>query len=181
MSQDTALLLIDAQIGLLADFDNPAYQSQRVLANMAVLLERARAYHTPIIYMQHESGSGTRMAPGSRNWKIHPLIPPLEGELVIPKRASDSFYQTSLQDELAARRIKHLVITGCRTEMCIDTTCRVAISRGYEVTLVKDAHTTVDNPVLKAEQIIEHHNYTLDDFGTDEHAIVISSAREISF
>jgi nicotinamidase-related amidase len=100
---------------------------------------------------------------------------------VIRKRASDSFLNTPLQHELAARNITRLVITGMRTEMCVDTTSRRAISEGYDVTLVADAHATVDSEVLPAAQIIAHHNYTLDGFGTDEHEIVVSFASEVSF
>lgn len=65
--------------------------------------------------------------------------------------------------------------------MCVDTTSRVAISRGYDVTLVRDAHTTSDSEVLTAAQIVAHHNYTLDDFGTDEHVIVTKATQDIIF
>ena len=65
--------------------------------------------------------------------------------------------------------------------MCIDTTSRIAISRGYDVTLVSDAHTTTDTEILSAAQIIAHHNYVLDDFGTDEHVIVTRLAAEVAF
>ena len=72
-------------------------------------------------------------------------------------------------------------VSGMRTEMCVDTTCRRAISEGYDVTLVADAHATVDSEVLPAAQIIAHHNYTLDGFGTDAHEIAVRLASEVSF
>ena len=180
MSTDTALLVIDVQVGLIAGSE-PSYCGSEVLANIAMLISKARAAHTPIIYVQHDGDAGGRLEVGSSGWQIHPAVAPCAGETILHKRASDSFYETPLQDVLSTRGIKHLVITGCRTEMCVDTTSRVAISRGYDVTLVKDAHSTIDSEVFTAEQIVAHHNYTLDDFGTDEHVIVTKATSEIEF
>ncbi len=185
MSDNTALLVIDVQVGLIDDPSDPAYNPQMVLANIAALLAKARATHTPILFMQHDGdayeGEELSLAPDSPGWQIHPNVAPLADEPVLRKRASDSFYQTPLQDELAARGIQHLVITGCKTEMCVDTTSRAAVSRGYDVTLVKDAHSTTDSEIMPSFQIVAHHNYTLDDFGTDEHVIVTKDASEVDF
>ncbi len=185
MSNDTALLVIDMQVGLINNPLDPAYNAFAVLANVAGLLARARTSQVPIIFIQHDGdvyeGEELSLAPNSPGWQIHEMVEPLEGEPILYKRASDSFYQTPLQDELNARHIKHLVITGCKTEMCIDTTSRAAISRGYDVTLVKDAHSTTDSEILSGAQIVAHHNYTLEDFGTDEHVIVTKAASDIEF
>jgi len=185
MSSNTALLVIDTQVGLIDDYSDPAYNASTVLANIAGLLAKARASHTPIIFIQHDGdadeGEGLSLAPNSPGWQIHPTVAPFADETVLRKRASDSFYQTPLQDELAAKGIEHLVITGCKTEMCIDTTSRAAISRGYDVTLVQDAHSTTDSEIMPSSQIVAHHNYTLDDFGTDEHVIVTKAASEVDF
>ena len=180
MSTDTALLVIDVQVGLI-DGPEPAYRRDEVLGNIAGLLSKARATETPVIFVQHEGEPGGSLEPGAPGWQIHPTIAPHDGETIVYKRASDSFYETPLQEILQAQGIKHLVITGCRTEMCVDTTSRIAISRGYDVTLVKDAHSTTDSDVFSAEQIVAHHNYTLDDFGTDEHVIVTKDANEVEF
>ncbi len=178
MSTQTALLVIDVQVGLIT---GPAYRGPEVLANIADLLARARVAGTPVIYVQHDGDAGGQMEPGAPGWQIHPTIAPESGEPIIRKRASDAFYQTNLQAELEALHIQHLIITGCRTEMCVDTTSRAAISRGYDVTLVSDAHSTSDNEVLSAEQIVAHHNMTLDDFGTDEHVVVIKQTKDVAF
>ena len=174
----TALLVIDVQVALIT---GPAYCGPEILANIADLLTRAHTTDTPVIYIQHDGDPNGRMAPGTPGWAIHPTVAPQPGEPILRKRASDSFYQTNLQAELEARQIQHLVITGCRTEMCVDTTCRVAISRGFDVTLVTDAHSTTDNDVLTAQQIVAHHNTTLDDFGNDEHVVVIKQAKDVTF
>ena len=77
------------------------------------------------------------------------------------KTQRDSFYNTNLKEILDGLGIKKLIVAGMQTEFCVDTTCRIAYSSGYELTLVKDAHTTFDSPVLPAEQIISHHNGVL--------------------
>ena len=81
--------------------------------------------------------------------------------MVVQKRHPDSFQDTNLRQELASRTIERLVITGIQTEYCVDTTCRRAYSLGYDVTLVKDAHSTWDSDHLTASQIIAHHNDVL--------------------
>lgn len=180
MSKETALLVIDVQVGVV-DWTEPADEKSRVLASINDLLRRARASSTPIIYVQHDGYEGGRLAVGSPGWEIHPAIAPADGETVIRKRASDSFHQTPLQSSLEALGIRHLIVAGCRTQYCVDTTARQATSLGYDVTLAKDAHTTTDNEALTAAQIIAHHNETLDDFGTDDHVITVKESSEITF
>jgi nicotinamidase-related amidase len=179
MNKDTALIVIDVQTGVV-DWSEPSCNGDEVLANIKELLTKARASGTPIIYVQHDGYEGGRLEPGTQGWEIHPSVAPAEGETVVRKRASDSFYETTLQQELDARGIKHLVVVGCRTQYCVDTTCRRATTLGYGVTLVKDAHTSVGE-VLTAPQIIAHHNATLDEFGNDKHMITAKEAREVIF
>ncbi|HEX8652177.1 MAG TPA: cysteine hydrolase family protein [Pyrinomonadaceae bacterium] len=180
MSKETALLVIDVQVGVV-DWSEPAEEKGRVLARINDLLARARASNAPVIYVQHDGYEGGPLSVGSPGWEIHPAIAPADGETVIRKRAADAFHETPLKAKLEALGIKHLVVTGCRTQYCVDTTVRQATTLGYDVTLARDAHTTVDNEALTAAQIIAHHNETLDDFGTDEHVSLVKESSEISF
>jgi len=100
------------------------------------------------------------LEPGTPGWPIHPAIAPHEGELVIQKPTLDSFYKTNLESKLKSRGIKKLMIMGIQTDWCVDTTVRRAYSLEYDVTVVEDGHTKVDTEVLKAPQIIAHHNST---------------------
>lgn len=181
MHKNTALLVIDVQVGQI-EAPRSAYRGGEVLAHIGKLLERARASSTTdVIYVQHDGDEGSPLAVGSEGWRIHPSIAPADGETVIHKRASDSFYQTPLRSLLEAGGVGHLVVVGCRTEYCIDTTCRQAVSLGYDVTLVRDAHTTTDGDSLTAAQIIAHHNSTLDDFGNDQHVVALKATNDIEF
>jgi nicotinamidase-related amidase len=179
MGTDKALLIIDVQVGIIEGFH--AYHAREVLEQINKLLSKARASNTPVIYIQHDGETGHPLEVGTAGWNIHPDINPREGDLIIRKRASDSFFETTLQQELEARGVQHLIITGCMTEYCVDTTCRRAVSMGYDVTLVSDAHTTIVNERLTAAQIIAHHNALLDGFDAGSHAIAVKPADEVIF
>jgi nicotinamidase-related amidase len=175
---EAALLVIDVQVGIIEGFH--AYRGREVLEQINKLLAKARASNTPIIYIQHDGETGHPLEVGSAGWEIHPDIKPHEEDLIIRKRASDSFFETTLQQELATRGIKQLVVTGCMTEYCVDTTSRRAVSMGYDVTLVSDAHTTIDNTLFTAAQIIAHHNALLDGFDAGSHAISVKPADDVT-
>jgi nicotinamidase-related amidase len=174
-----ALLIIDIQVGLvkLIPFEIRA----GVLSRIEVLLSRARASGTPVIYIQHDGPKGHPLETHTKGWEIHPSIKPLENESVVRKKESDSFFETTLQQELGRRGITRLIIGGGMTEYCVDTTCRRATSLGYDVMLARDAHLTRDNEVLTAANIIAHHNFVLDDFGAGDHVIKVKPADQILF
>ena len=177
MSKTTALVVIDVQVGILES--ERAYRVAEVLDRISQLLKRARAGNTPVIYVQHDGPKGHEVEVDSPGWQIHPAIAPAPEEPVVRKRASDGFFATTLQSELESRGIQHLIITGAMTEYCVDTTCRRAISLGYDVTLVSDAHTTYDNDLLTAGEIIAHHNGLLDGFDAGEHSIAVKTAESV--
>lgn len=156
------LVIIDVQQGMFT-FRRPLYQSEAVLARIAGLLERARGASIPIFHVQHDGGPGHILAKGSTGWLHHSAVQPRPGEAIIQKRHSSAFHDTDFDSRLTEASINRLIVLGIQTEMCVDSTCRAAVSLGYKVTLVSDAHTTFDSPVLPAEKIIAHHNRTLAD------------------
>lgn len=174
MSTDTALIVIDVQIGVVGE----AYHRDEVLANIQQLLGRARSSGTPVLYVQHNGGG---MEPGTSLWQIHPAVMPHEGEPVIQKESPDSFHETCLQEELEARGIKRLIITGGQTQYCVDTTVRRAVAQGYDVLLASDAHTTDDSETLPAEKIIAFYNETLNGFWAGKRRVRVQPVGEIQF
>lgn len=179
MGNEGIVLVIDVQVGIIEGFR--AYRGAEVLEKINALLDRARASGTPVIYVQHDGGDDHPLKPNTPAWQIHPAIQPRDNELIINKRSSDSFFETPLARELEARGIKHVVVTGCMTEYCVDTACRSGVAHGYDVTLASDAHTTIDNAVLKAEQIIAHHNALLDGFDAGSHSVTVKPTDSIEF
>ena len=162
MANDIALIIIDIQVGVFQSaIIPPVARAKQLLSQIINLIAKARGASVPIIYVQHSGGSGHPLEHSTPGWNIHPGITPTDQDILIQKRTPDSFYNTQLQTELESRNIKRLVIAGIQTEFCVDTTCRRAFSLGYQVTLAKDAHSTWDNELLSAQQIIAHHNNIL--------------------
>jgi nicotinamidase-related amidase len=182
LRNEKALIIIDVQSGVV-DWSQPTSEgSDEVLIRINELLVKARGAGSPVIYVQHDGqDKDSPVRTGSPGWEIHPAIAPAVGEMVIHKRACDAFFETTLESELATLGVKHLVVAGCRTQYCVDTSCRSAVANGYDVTLAKDAHMTVDTENLKAVQIIAHHNETLDELDAGIHMIRVRNSREISF
>ena len=178
MSADTALVIVDVQVGHVDDADA---RDRAVLERIATLLERARATRTPVIFVQHDGGPGHPLEADTTGWRIHPAVTPLDEEPIVRKRASDSFYKTRLQHALDARGIMRLVVVGAMTEYSVDTTCRRALSQGYDVTLVADGHATGDRAGMTAEQVIAHHNAVLADLAHPDHSITVVPAGEVRF
>jgi len=173
-----ALLIVDVQVGLVQLM--PPQLQARVLSNIMVLLSQARSSGISVLFVQHDGPKGHPLEAETPAWAIHPSISPLPGEPVIRKKASDSFFETRLAELTEAAEINHLIIVGGMTEYCVDTTCRRAVTLGYDVTLVADAHLTRDTPVLTAAQIIAHHNLLLNGFAAGIHSIKVIPTDQVS-
>ena len=172
-------MIIDIQVGLVERM-SPEVRAD-ALPKITRLLTQARASGIPVIHIQHDGEKGHPLETGTPGWEIHPAVKPAAGEAVVRKRASDSFFETTLKQELEKKGIHHLVVAGAMTEYCVDTTCRSAVSHGFDVTLVSDAHLTRDNGVLSAQQIIEHHNFVLNEFDAGGHVVSTRLTAEIKF
>jgi nicotinamidase-related amidase len=173
----TVLLIIDAQVGIIEGPIGPVWNKEKLLTTIEATLKLARESSIPVIYIQDIDVA----EPGSTEVNIHPQIAPLETEKVIQKKATNAFFDTELKAELDRLGVEHLVVAGCKTEYCVDTTCRSAISLGYDVTLVADAHSTTDNKVLVAQQIIDHHNCNLHGLDNLDHFILVRPTDESVF
>jgi len=182
-TQHTGLLVIDVQNAVVAD----GYDREGVLERIAQTIDKARAQHVPVIYIQHvEDIEGSDMQRGSEGWQIHDRVKPLEGEVVIGKEYPDSFADTDLAETLEDLDINHLVICGAQTDFCVRTTTMGALNRGYDVTLVTDAHTTGDlvldeDTTIPAKQTIQHFNATTPWIGFPGRTINAITAAELEF
>jgi nicotinamidase-related amidase len=151
---NTALVVIDVQRGVVAG----AHDRDGVIANINTLVARARAADVPVIWVQH---SDDDLAIGSEAWEYVPELERLDSEPLVHKRYGDSFEDTELESLLADRGVGRLVVTGAQTDACIRSTLHGGLVRGYDVTLVDDAHTTEDLSEWGApspELVIAHTN-----------------------
>lgn len=150
----TALLVVDVQNGVVAE----AHNRDTVVANVGDLIARARAADTPVVWVQH---SDEELAIDSEAWQIVPELVPADAEPIVRKTFGDSFEETNLEELLAERRVGKLLVVGAQTDACIRSTLHGAIVRGYDATLVGDAHTTEDMSQWGAptpDKVIAHTN-----------------------
>jgi nicotinamidase-related amidase len=151
---NTALLVIDVQNGVVAG----APARDEVIANINTLVGKARAQDVPVIWVQH---SDDDLVPGTESWQYVPELVREEAEPLVHKTYGDSFEDTELEALLAERKVGRLVVAGAQTDACIRSTLHGGMVRGYDVTLVGDAHTTEDLTADGApppEQVIAHTN-----------------------
>jgi len=158
MTPVTALLLIDAQQGLL-DGAAAIPDAAAVLGRLVGLLAAARSAGTLIIHLQNDGAAGSLDEPGTPGWCIHDQVAPGPGEVVLRKTRDDGFDGTALEDVLAREGVTRIAVAGLLSEMCVSATVRGALVRGLQVVLVHDAHATYnldDIPASIVARVAEH-------------------------
>jgi nicotinamidase-related amidase len=153
------LLVVDVQVGVMSE----SWDAFRIIKNVARAVERARAQGVPVIWVRH---SAKDLPQGSPEWRWVPELEPANGEPLIDKRFNSSFEETTLEDELAKRGATHVVLAGAATNWCIRATAYGALDRGYDLTLIRDAHTTgtieLDNGVrIEAANVVQELNIAM--------------------
>jgi nicotinamidase-related amidase len=150
-----ALLVVDVQVGVVKN----TWEADRIVANVGSAVQRARSRGVPVIWIQH---ADEELAQESPDWEIVPELVPLESERRLRKAYNSAFEATGLEEELAHLGISHLILTGLATNWCIRATAYGALERGYDLTLVEDAHTTESlsdgDRVIEAADIVEELN-----------------------
>jgi nicotinamidase-related amidase len=150
----TALLVLDVQNGVVEG----AHNRDDMIANINTLLDKARAEDVPIVWVQHNDDNLPR---DSERWQYVPELARRDAEPLVHKSYGDAFEETDLESVLAGRGIGRLVVAGAQTDECIRSTLHGAVVRGYDATLVGDAHTTEDLTEYGApppDQVIAHTN-----------------------
>jgi nicotinamidase-related amidase len=151
---NSALLVTDVQNGVVAN----AHERDRVVANIAALVEKARAAGAEVVWVQHNNDELQR---GTEAWAYVPELVRRDSEPLVQKAYADAFEETDLEDVLAERKIGRLLVAGAQTDECIRATLHGAIVRGYDAALVGDAHTTEDFSAYGApppDKVIAHTN-----------------------
>jgi nicotinamidase-related amidase len=151
---NTALLVIDVQKGVVEG----NHERDTVVANVGTLVDKARREQVPVVWVQH---SDEELARGSDEWQIVPELAPGDAEPLVEKNYGDSFEATTLESVLSGLGVGRLVVVGAQTDMCVRSTLHGALVRGYDATLVSDAHTTEDQTPWGApppDQVIAHTN-----------------------
>jgi nicotinamidase-related amidase len=153
-----ALLVIDMQAGLFVP-ETPRHDADGTVERINALAAAVRRAGGTVVFVQHDGPPGDAFEPGNEGWRLLPSLDKQAGDPVVHKRACDAFYETDLGETLRARGSTRLLVTGCATDFCVDTTIRAAASRDYEVVVVEDGHTTADRPHVDALSVMRHHNW----------------------
>jgi nicotinamidase-related amidase len=153
------LVVVDVQVGVMKS----AWDAPRVIANVSRAVERARAQGVPVIWVQHGDDDLPR---GSAPWQWVPELRPRGGEPLVHKRFNSAFEDTELDRVLGEIAATHIVLAGAATNWCIRATAYGALDRGYDLTLVKDAHTTEsmqlpDGITLEAARLVDDLNIAM--------------------
>ena len=174
----TALIVIDMQNGVV-DF---ARNRNDVVERIANLVEQARSKNTDVIWVQHSEDD---MPIDSEYWRIVPELKPDSNEHIIHKLWRSSFEETNLEDLLEELGVGHLIVTGAQTNYCVRHTIHAAIERGLDVTLIGDAHTTIDESwnemAIPAEFMVAELNRSCMDYELPDSSVDVISASEIHF
>ncbi|QUW93993.1 MULTISPECIES: isochorismatase family protein [unclassified Streptomyces] len=179
MPPTAALLVIDMQNTTVA----MAYRAAETVAAIAGLSERARAAGVPVVTVrQRDEG----MVPGTEGWQVVPELAPREGEPVVDKTTPDSFLGTGLDETLRTLGVTEVIVTGFATEVCVDTTARQALSRGYDLVVVADGHTTSvrteeDVDLVPADRSIAQANAVYRMIGWPGRRIRVRAAADVDF
>ena len=174
---NTALLVVDVQNGVVEG----AHDRDGVVANIGSLVEKARQKQVPVVWVQH---SDEGLSPGSDEWRIVPELAPDEREPLVAKNYGDSFEDTNLEAVLSGLDVGRLVVVGAQTDACIRSTLHGAIARGYDATLVSDAHTTEDQSPWGApppDQVIAHTNLYWNDHSAPGRTAGTVETKDVDF
>ncbi|MCX5603514.1 isochorismatase family protein [Streptomyces phaeochromogenes] len=178
MPHASALLVLDMQNAAVAISHRP----KETVTTIALLQERARAAGVPVITVQHD---GPGLEPGTEAWRTVPELAPGEGEKTVRKGSADAFLDSDLGPFLTALGVTEVVVTGFATEFCVDSTARQALSRGYDLVLVADGHTTSARPdvdgFVASDRAVMHHNAIYRHIGFPGRSIRVLPAADVDF
>jgi nicotinamidase-related amidase len=153
-----ALLVIDMQNGSFTK-ETPRHNTVNVVSHINQLSDFFRSNNDIVIFIQHDGSLNSDFMPGTKEWRILRDLKQHSSDQYISKTANDCFYKSSLQDVLLSKNINELVITGCATDFCVDATIKSAFTKDYNITVIKDAHTTADREDITADKLINHYNW----------------------
>jgi nicotinamidase-related amidase len=152
---NTALLVVDVQNGVVEG----THQRDEVVANIGTLVETARERSVPVVWVQHNDDDN--LTRGTDDWQLVPELSRDDAEPLVEKRYADAFEDTTLESVLSGLGVGRVFLAGAQTDECIRSTLHGAIVRGYDATLVSDAHTTEDQTEWGApppDLVIAHTN-----------------------
>ena len=153
-----ALLVIDMQKGSFTEA-TPRHNTEGVVQIINLLAAVFREQSWPVLFIQHDGSTMNEFVPFTTEWELLDELKIDNDDIRIDKYANDVFYRSELKKRLDLLAVNELVITGCATDFCVESTVQSAVSRDYNITVIEDGHTTGNRPNLRAHQVIDHYNW----------------------
>jgi nicotinamidase-related amidase len=153
-----ALLIIDMQKGSFTHA-TPRFDADGVVKRINLLSSKFREMGDMVIFVQHDGSRDGNFIPGADEWEILPTLEKQPTDFVLPKIANDSFYRTSLMQILQEKSIREIVVTGCATDFCVDSTVKSALIQDFDTVVISDCHTTGNRPGIESHIVVNYFNW----------------------
>ncbi len=173
-----ALLVIDMQKGSFTS-STPRFDTDGVVKRINELASIYRGLNYPVIYIQHDGTGSGEFEKNTWEWENLDGLIVEPDDILIDKYANDVFYKSKLQSKLVELNVNELLITGCATDFCVESTIQSALTKDFIITVVSNGHTTGDRPHLKAEKVIEHYNWVWQNMIPTKGRVEVKSFEEI--
>ncbi|WP_210708082.1 isochorismatase family protein [Maribacter dokdonensis] len=153
-----ALLVIDMQKGSFTEV-TPRYDTEGVVSRINGLSSLFRKMDFPVIFIQHDGTGSGEFEKHKWGWELLDALETKPTDILIDKYANDVFYNSKLQSSLEERNVDELIITGCATDFCVESTIQSGLTKDFDITVISDGHTTGERPNLTSKQVIAHYNW----------------------
>lgn len=166
LSAAAPLIVIDLQTGMFdGRFDPPIHDADAIAGRARELIGWARRSGRKVAFVRHDGPPGDPLEPGASGWPVWPQLGQAAGEPTFGKSVGNAFSNPGLAEWVAGQGASEVVVIGAQTDFCVAATVRGAMAEGLGVTVVRDAHSTLDSLGEKAPDIIARHNQAFEKQG----------------
>ncbi len=178
MKPKKALLIIDMQKASFKP-EIERFDTHGVVSRINQLAAIFRTLDYPVIYIQHDGTGSGEFEKNTTGWENLDELIVEPNDIMIDKYVNDVFYESQLHPKLVALNINDIVVTGCATDFCVESTVQSALIKDYNITVVKDGHTTGKTPYMKGEKVVEHYNWVWTQMKPTKGTIEVKTLAEI--
>ncbi|SMF19933.1 Nicotinamidase-related amidase [Xaviernesmea oryzae] len=153
------VIVIDLQTGMFDGIvEPPLHDAGRLTERTRTVINWARREGRKVAFVRHDGPPGDPLAPGEPGWPVWPALGQTDGEPTFSKKVGDAFSNPDLGRWIEEQGATEVVLLGAQTDFCVAATVKGAMSSGLQVTVVSDAHSTLDQPDEAAPAIINRYN-----------------------
>lgn len=182
VNEKTAFLLVDMQN---EEGTSDIARMDQILQNAKTILDKCRQLDIPVLYTRHinradgiglanhepvdDKGEPLYYHDQTSAIEVAEIIQPEQGDFIIDKYRYSGFYESNLDLMLKSLGIKHLIVGGVLTDVCVLSTVMDAYYRDYRVSLVEDmCGTTTEGAHIAAVLMMANWIYDLEVYQTNE-------------